>query len=84
MMIMMKGDGACMFNMLSQAMFGSEANSVRVRETIVQHILTNYEDYCGFIIRGHYRPAENQVDRLADDGNGVMSPQEYAAHMFQP
>ncbi|XP_008482471.2 uncharacterized protein LOC103519163 [Diaphorina citri] len=70
--------------MLSQAMFGSEANSVRVRETIVQHILTNYEDYCGFIIRGHYRPAENQVDRLTDDGNGVMSPQEYAAHMFQP
>jgi hypothetical protein len=53
-----------MFNMLSMAIFGSESNSVRVRETIVQHILTHYEEYCGFIIRGHDRRAENQEENF--------------------
>lgn len=44
----------------------------------VDRILSNYEEYWPFIIRGHYRSI------LTDCDNISMSVEEYRAHMLNP
>lgn len=39
------GDGACLFNMLSLALFGTEENSLRIRQDVVRHVVAYYKDY---------------------------------------
>uniref|UniRef100_A0A8D8Q905 OTU domain-containing protein n=1 Tax=Cacopsylla melanoneura TaxID=428564 RepID=A0A8D8Q905_9HEMI len=82
--IPIKGDGACLFNMLSVAMFGHEMQSLYVRGIIVRHILEHYDEFRHFIMRGHYSHSASENDDLSGRNNEPLSAEEYGAHMMSP
>uniref|UniRef100_A0A8D8VEP3 OTU domain-containing protein n=1 Tax=Cacopsylla melanoneura TaxID=428564 RepID=A0A8D8VEP3_9HEMI len=49
-----RGDGACLFNMLSLAMFGTQEHSLNIRTDIVHHVLSYYDSYKHSIAIGEH------------------------------
>lgn len=39
------GNGACFFNTLSLAIYGTDQHSLNIRLAIVRHIVQHYQDY---------------------------------------
>ncbi|KAI5722606.1 hypothetical protein M8J76_010895 [Diaphorina citri] len=66
------GDGACMFNMLSLALFGTEAHSLSIRREIVRHVVEYYEHYSAHIVFEHLGLIESPTR------------QQYEAYMSHP
>uniref|UniRef100_A0A8D8Z7X1 OTU domain-containing protein n=1 Tax=Cacopsylla melanoneura TaxID=428564 RepID=A0A8D8Z7X1_9HEMI len=80
-----KADGACLFNMLSMAMFGNESQSIVVRSRIVRHVVENYNDYSNFIIRSHYAAQDENNNCIEREIRETpLSSDEYHELMMKP
>ncbi|KAH9367467.1 hypothetical protein HPB48_004243 [Haemaphysalis longicornis] len=44
--VLIKGDGACLFRSLSYVMYDTELLAREVRELIVRHVVDNWEEFC--------------------------------------
>jgi len=71
--IVCTGDGACMFNSLSMAMFGTEAYSLSIRLDIVRHIIANFDDYSPHVCAQHFCEHQMSDAPTADDYFRYMS-----------
>lgn len=80
------GDGACLFNMLSMALHGTEEQSYSIRKSIVEYVVQNFERYSAFLIKAHYQAATNEDDTLLynDVDNVTFSAMEYQVYMLRP
>lgn len=61
------GDGHCLFRCMSMVLWGHQDFHSEIRKTLVHHVVSNWEEYCHFVISTH--------------GDSFNSPHKYVSFM---